>query len=82
MTNMCRGGQHKALATPGNSGHKGVHKDEPRPDPQPHRGIGWLVTQLSLRFPEQSKSQSRHHKNFNNKTTGQCYSHKQWLITV
>ena len=49
-------GQHKALATPGNSEHKGVHKDEPRPNPQPDSGIGWLVTQLSLRFPEQSEA--------------------------
>ena len=49
-------GQHKALATPGNSEHKGVHKDEPRPNPQPDSGIGWLVTQLSLKFPEQSKA--------------------------
>ena len=49
-------GQHKALATPGNSEHKGVHRDEPRPNPQPCSGIGLLVTQLSLRFPEQSKA--------------------------
>ena len=48
-------GHHEALATPGNSEHKGVHRDEPRPNPQPCSGIGWLVTQLSLRFPEQSK---------------------------
>ena len=26
-------GQHKALATPGNSEHKGVHRDEPRLKP-------------------------------------------------
>ena len=48
--------RHKALATPGNSEHKGVHRDEPRPNPQLGRGIGWLVTQLSLGFPEQSKA--------------------------
>ena len=49
-------GQHKALATPGNSEHKGVHRDEPRPNPQPYSGIGQLVTQISLKFPEQSKA--------------------------
>ena len=30
--------------------------DEPRPNPQPGSGIGWLVTDLSLRFTEQSKA--------------------------
>ena len=49
-------GQHKALATPGNSEHKGVHWDAPRPNPQSFSGIGWLVTQLSLKFPKQSKA--------------------------
>ena len=49
-------GQHKALATPGNSEPKGVHRDEPRPNPQPCSGIGQLVMQLSLRIPEQSKA--------------------------
>ena len=39
-------GQHKALATPGNSEHKGVHSDEPRPNPQPGSGIEWLDIQL------------------------------------
>ena len=42
-------GQHKALATPGNSEH--IHRDEPRPNLQPYSGIGWLVTQLSLKVP-------------------------------
>ena len=66
MTNMCcfpirslhleQVGQHKALATPGNSEHKGVHRDEPMPNPQPGGGIGWIVTQLSLKFPELSKT--------------------------
>ena len=49
-------GQHKALATPGNSEQKGVHRDEPRPNSQPGSGIGQLFTQLSLGFPEQSKA--------------------------
>ena len=49
-------GQHKALATPGNSEHEGVHRDEPRPNPQPGSAVGQLVTQLSLKFPEQSKA--------------------------
>ena len=38
-------GQHKTLATPGNSEHKGVHRDKPMPNQQPDSGIGWLVTQ-------------------------------------
>ena len=53
---MRAGGKHKALATPWNSEHKGVHRDEPRPNPQPGSGVGWLVTQLSAKFPEQSKA--------------------------
>ena len=49
-------GQHKALVSHANSEHKGVHRDEPRPNLQPYSGIGWLVIQLSFKFPEQSKA--------------------------
>ena len=53
---MRASGSAKALATPGNSEHKGVHRDDPRLNPQPGSGIAWLVTQLLLKFPEQSKT--------------------------
>ena len=50
---------------------QGFHMDEPWPNPQPGSGVGQLVTQLSLKYPEQSKDKLGTTK-FDKKTTGQC----------